>query len=122
MKKKILVVDDSPVVLEAMKVLLEVAGYEVETLQQDSVSVDVAFKIVDLILMDVKMPGIYGDMMTRFMTDSNRKQSLICLFSGIPEDQLKARAEECGADGYICKEWEPKLQIQRIKELLGDVD
>ena len=61
MAKKILVVDDEENFLSLLKDALEIRGFEViATSSAIEAGIELASKVPDLILMDIKMPGIDG--------------------------------------------------------------
>ncbi len=105
MSKKILLIDDSEIVLTMEKAVLEARGYEVratsnllefeKTLQ--------SWK-PDLILTDIHMPGIKGTDLCRTLKNEYGTQDIpIVLFSTLPDDELARLAEQVGADGSISK-------------------
>ena len=61
MGKRILIVDDTPLILAASKHALAGAGYDVETRSGVEDLGAKGFNGFDLILMDVQMPELYGD-------------------------------------------------------------
>lgn len=76
----------------------------------------------DVIVTDVVLPGTSGDEICRQlkarMTD---RRIPIVLISGLPEQELKARAERAGADAYFRKQdGLPKL-IQMLEGLLSEI-
>ena len=95
--KRILIVDDSPIVLEAARHVLAHAGFEVEA--RNAVGEPRGF---DLILMDVQMPDRYGDEIAK---DLRRDLATpIYLFSTLPAEELALRAKAAAADGFISKQ------------------
>ena len=75
---------------------------------------------VDLILMDVQMPGIFkGDKLTQFFKNVlSNKPLKIVLFSTLDEEDLRERAEQSGADGYIHKTFNDKLLRLQVRKYL----
>ena len=70
MKKRILVVDDSPLVREMYKAQLEEGGYEVWTAADGIEAINMVFmRLPDLILLDVHMPKINGYQVCRLLKD-----------------------------------------------------
>lgn len=59
--KEIVVIDDSPIILEAVKRTLTDAGYSVTTFEDPSVCSPKAIGSPHLILVDINMPQFYGD-------------------------------------------------------------
>jgi DNA-binding response OmpR family regulator len=103
---KILVADDSPVLLAAVTKLLEPAGYEVVK-AQDGVEAITRFyeQKPDLVLLDVSMPKLTGYVVCRLIKEDTA-------FAHIPVLILTARDSEedrywgaqSGADGYLTKD------------------
>ena len=103
MARKILVVDDSEVVLGVAKAMLEEAGYEVETNGRATGSVALILHTKpDLVLLDVNMPSLRGDMIARMSVATNNSTgTIVVLHSTLPEKELERLAQESGAHGYI---------------------
>jgi two-component system chemotaxis response regulator CheB len=109
-KKTILVVDDSPVVLEAVRNTLTDAGHEVLTADNPLiVPAMVRRQRIDLALIDVNMPAVAGDVVTKILAQAGLPGSKIVLYSDISERELEARAQSCGALGYIKKKADQHL-------------
>ena len=102
---KVLVVDDDPIVLEITRARLERAGFEVVT-RQDAVGTmrAVLDDAPDVVLLDVNMPGLSGEVLTRLITGTQfgRRTSII-LHSAKEEEALGRLAQDCGAAGSIPK-------------------
>ena len=115
--KRILVVDDSKVVLEACRIALQEAGFEVECSETPSFSLQDAQP--DLALIDVVLPGaVSGDAFARFMHFVSGDFPVL-LYSDLEEQELNVRAEESGAQGYVCKRWGMAELIKRVRAALG---
>jgi DNA-binding response OmpR family regulator len=118
--KRILVVDDSPLVLEACRQALEDAGFWVACVDAPTFSLQDADEIKpDLALVDVMFPGaVTGDTLVRFMKMLNHDFPVF-LYSDIPEDDLRERSEKSGAQGYIRKAWGLDEMVRRVEEALA---
>jgi two-component system phosphate regulon response regulator PhoB len=117
-KQRILVVDDSQVVLEACRVALERAGFEVRCASTPSFSLQSAEQRPDLALVDVVLPGaVSGDALARFMRLVSEDFPVI-LYSDLEEEELRARAVEAGAQGYIRKAWGMTELVRRVRQYL----
>src|SRR5690606_2106243 len=109
MSKTILVIDDSEIVLSVTQAILENAGYSVITHSRSTGSVALILQAKpDLVLLDVNMPSIRGDMVAR-MSAATRLATgtVVVLHSSLAESELKRLAGECGADGYLQKTSSP---------------
>jgi CheY-like chemotaxis protein len=122
-KLRILVLDDSEIVLNMMALALSQAGYEVLTasslVEFDGVLND---SEPDIILTDIKMPEISGDDVCRVLKQrQHTKQIPIVLFSTLEEGELKGVAERAGADGFVCKNKGIDEIISRIQSLTEEI-
>lgn len=103
--RRILVVDDDPIVLEVVRARLEAAGHEVHT-RENAIGTTqwVASHQPDLVLLDVSMPAISGNELVQLL----RKRELtsaaqVIFYSGLPSEQLNELVRESGALGAISK-------------------
>jgi len=118
--KRILVVDDSKVVLEACRIALEDAGFLVHCVQTPSFSLREAEQQPDLALIDVILPGsLSGDAVARFIKYVSDDFPVL-LYSDLEEEELKIRAQEAGAQGYIRKAWGLRELVKRVRVALGE--
>jgi two-component system, OmpR family, KDP operon response regulator KdpE len=110
----VLVCDDEPQILRALKVVMREAGFEpigAETAREalDSAAVrrpDAA--IVDLVLPD----GDGIDVCTQLRSWSEMP---ILVLSAVGEEEEKVRALEAGADDYVTKPFGPKELVARLR-------
>jgi DNA-binding response OmpR family regulator len=101
--KRILIVDDSSLMLEVSKAALEAAGYDV-TVAHGHTEIRSAFDVAfDLILIDVLMPGVEGHELAFMIRRGKASHARIHLVSELDEPTLAERTRWAGADGYFCK-------------------
>jgi two-component system response regulator FimZ (fimbrial Z protein) len=102
--RRILLIDDSVLVVEAVSEALEADGVAVEGVT-DLAAIDQSQDLArfDLILIDVQMPMMFGDDVAIVLRGGSNTPTPIVLLSSLPEDQLAARAREAGVNGYISK-------------------
>lgn len=117
--KRIVLIDDSEMVLESVALALEDAGFDVTTMTEPNREEIAGDKPASLILMDVNMPQMFGDDMVDFLQEAWGVRAPLYLFSDIPEDELRARSEEAGADGYLCKGWGMDRIVDTVRSLAG---
>ena len=118
-KRKILVVDDSAISLEAAKLALVSAGFDVVTLENPlSVARAIREEKVDLILMDVNMPALSGTKVTEIILGRGNASAPVVLYSAMDESSLRAQAAACGAAGFIRKAGMDNLGLQ-VKAFLA---
>ncbi len=100
----ILVVDDSPLVLNLVREVLTEAGHQVVTADNPlTVPALVRRTKFDLALVDLNMPAIQGDAVTVILEQTELLRKRVVLFSEAAEAELKEKAKSCGALGYIKK-------------------
>jgi diguanylate cyclase (GGDEF)-like protein len=125
----VLIVDDSRASREALRTLLEAKGYTVvscaasgpEALEFLGVSASNSLPgDVDVILMDVEMPGMDGiETCRRIKACTRFKDTPILIVTGLPEEQLLETAFEAGAADYIPKPvYGPEL-LARLRAALN---
>jgi CheY-like chemotaxis protein len=104
-KKKVLVIDDSEIVLAVVRGMLEEAGFSVVTLASPfGTTPAIAREKPDLVLLDWKMPGLNGDKIVEMVRNSEKlRRTVVVLYSDRPHEELAATARACGADGYMQK-------------------
>lgn len=113
---RVVAIDDSPMILRAVKHALEKAGFAVTTLDSPSAFETIKGVEPDIILLDINMPELFGDDVIAFFRQEWKINAPIYLCSDVAEDELRARAEAAGADGYICKGWGLDVLVQRVKD------
>ena len=97
---RVLVVDDDPLIRNAVGDVLEKGGYAVDT-HDSGFGLIVAIRDhrPDLVLLDVSMPGLRGDLAVRALQELTRPgvpRPAVALFSGMPEDELRRTAAQMG--------------------------
>jgi CheY-like chemotaxis protein len=116
---RILIVDDSPLLLEMTRAALVDRGYEVLTatdlaeLERHTESGELS-----LILLDVQMPEAFGDDVGMVLRAVRGIRTPIYLFSSLDESELGRRAENAQLDGYISKQRGVDALVQRVGEII----
>lgn len=122
--KKVLIIDDSELVLAMAKDALEEAGYEVFTASNGIEANSYIFSThnrPDLILMDIMMPLLDGNKKAKILKQQTHSKDIPIMFiSSKPEAELATLVAEAGADGYICKPFSPAGIVGKVRNLLKD--
>src|ERR1700677_3281805 len=117
----ILVVDDDPVALQFVKVILKNEGYQV-TLANDGREALQKLKEehFDIVISDVNMPpGMSGFQLVETIRLRNPLKKISILFlTGLREKIDVLRGMELGIDDYLIKPINPSLLLSKIKNLL----
>src|SRR4051794_3878796 len=106
--RKILVVDDSPLVASSLQTILQTEGYEVQIAASGEAAISaVADELPDLLLIDAYMPDLDGFEVCRRLRAAPETQTLpIVLLSGRGSIVEKLAGYQAGADDYLVKEYD----------------
>jgi excisionase family DNA binding protein len=119
--KRILVVDDEPAMTSAIKRILVRERFEA-TIASDGFlagSMLYAFK-PDLMTLDIRMPGIDGLGILRFLHEQPPPFPLKVLMVSGDSDQRLQQALDMGADGVLAKPFANDELLDAITRILGD--
>jgi two-component system, cell cycle response regulator DivK len=115
--ESILIVDDNPVNLKLVRVLLMTEGYTVKT----ATSADEALAVLDafrprLILMDIQLPGMDGlELTRRLKADPAMHGIRIVAITAYAMKGDEEKALAVGCDGYIAK----PIDTRTLPELIA---
>jgi DNA-binding response OmpR family regulator len=116
---RILVVDDEQDLCEILCFNLEMAGYEVVVAYSAEEALGM-MEHIDMLLLDVMMPGMSGFELAGQLKRSERTASIPIIFltaKDTEEDML--RGFEMGADDYVAKPFSIREVLARVKAVLG---
>lgn len=120
--KTILVVDDDRPVREAMQEIIEAMGYEVLTADRASEGIQVIERAsVDVLLLDIHMPGAHGHHMLRFLKERNKPIPPTIVVSGSLKGDLLPELIQLGVNGIVAKPFTAHRLRTEIDRLLGKV-
>ena len=116
--KRVLVVDDNEVILDILKQFLG-RGYTVEVVGNASLALaSVVQKTPDVILLDVRMPGVDGLSLLKSLRDMG-VQTPAFVMTGYDSTQVAIDALEKGATGYLPKPFDLIHLDRLIAHALG---
>ena len=117
MAKRILLVDDEPLILKGLRYTLEQEGYEILTAADGEEALQIFFdQQVDLVLLDVMLPKLDGIQVCQRIRESSNVPILMLTAKG--EDMDKILGLEYGADDYMTKPFNILEVKARIKTVL----
>ncbi len=112
-----LVVDDEPQIVRALKVVLREAGFEAVPAETGSEALDLAaVRPPDAAIVDLVLPDIDGIAVTRTLREWSEMPILV--LSAVGEEEQKVRALEAGADDYITKPFGARELVARLNAAL----
>jgi DNA-binding NarL/FixJ family response regulator len=123
-KKRLLVVDDEPKLLRAIATDLKCEGFEIDVARSGIEGlVLLAQRLPDLIISDIRMPGIDGYEFARRLR-RNESTCLIPIIFLTAKDSKRDRIEgfRTGVDAYLTKPFEPDELLSIIASILQRVE
>ena len=121
LNRKILLVDDEEGFLAIIREALEIRGFDVVTAKSAiEAGLELSSKKPDLILMDIKMPGIDGLQACAAIKKNPDTSGIpIMIISAMSEDAQMKRAYKMGILDYFIKPVDIEKLVKRIKEALS---
>jgi two-component system chemotaxis sensor kinase CheA len=120
---KILVVEDSFIVRELQRCVLESAGHQVVTANDGREALDALgrHEEIELVVTDMEMPGLGGLELTRAIRADERRSSLpVVMVTSRGSEEDRRRGMEAGVDAYIDKQgFQQSALLATIAQLLG---
>jgi two-component system KDP operon response regulator KdpE len=117
----VLIVDDEPQIVRALKVLLRSAGYEARAATTMAEALDaVALRPPDALVLDLVLPDGSGVDVCR---DVRRWSALpILVLSAVGDEREKVAALDAGADDYVTKPFGTDELLARLRAVLRRAD
>jgi two-component system KDP operon response regulator KdpE len=113
---RILVCDDEPQIVRALRVILRDAGYEAVPARNGEEALDVAADSPpEAAILDLMLPDIDGVDVTRRLREWSEMPILVLSAAG--EDR-KVEALAAGADDYVTKPFGPRELVARLEAVL----
>jgi response regulator RpfG family c-di-GMP phosphodiesterase len=119
-KPRILCVDDEPVNLKLLEALLVPRGYDVISAADGKEALErIEGQKVDLVLLDVMMPGMDGFEVCRRIKEDERRRTLpVIMITALTAKEDRVRGIEAGAEDFISKPIDQVETLTRIRMLL----
>lgn len=119
---KIFVVDDEPDVVELLRTILELEGFEVESACEGRVALArILADPPDLLILDLMMPGLDGMEMLKLLRLDPQGADLPVIIVSARTGQIdQIGSLQLGANAYICKPFSNRELIAQVRQLLGE--
>jgi two-component system KDP operon response regulator KdpE len=112
--QRILVVDDDPQILRAVRTSLRGRGYEVATAGNGETALDAAGRSAfDLVILDLSLPGIDGHEVIRRLRAFTDVPILVLSVRDVQQDKIEAL--DAGADDYVTKPFSMGELLARMR-------
>jgi two-component system KDP operon response regulator KdpE len=114
---RVLVVDDEPQIVRALKVVLREAGFEALAAETASQALDLAsVRPPEAAIVDLVLPDLDGIELTRRLREWSDMPILV--LSAVGEEEQKVKALEAGADDYVTKPFGARELVARLQAAL----
>ncbi len=125
MKKKILLIEDEPTIVEIYKTAFEAEGFKIESFKLGEEAVqrlkDVDFKEKpDLILLDLVLPDMDGMEILKKIKESDKTKDIpVFILTNYSSEEIKKKGLKLKAEEYITKaDYTPKEIVKKVKKRL----
>lgn len=121
--KKILIVEDDPMLLEIYQKKFLDDKYDILTASTGTEALrKIRIKSPDLVLLDIILPEEDGfEILKKIKRNSCTKDIKVVIFSNLSQAEDKQKAAKLGADGFITKsDYTPKEIIEEVKKVLSN--
>lgn len=117
---RLVIADDHALMREGLKQIFSLEGSQIEVVGEAGDGAQVLERLrhggLDLLLLDISMPGISGeDLINRIHTQY--RDLPILVLSMYNEPQIARRVLNCGALGYITKDRSPDVLLTAIRSV-----
>ena len=115
---KILIVDDDPDIREVVSILLGSEGYSVLQAENGGTAVEMIYadRTIDLVIMDIMMPGVNGVEACEMIRQKSTVPILFLTAKSQEQDKVDAYTE--GGDDYLVKPFSQTELLMKVKSLL----
>lgn len=120
--ERLLVVDDSPLILRVLTMILTKAGYAVETATNGEEALEKARRLQPpLIFLDAMMPKKDGYQVARELRESRElaRQPYIIMLTALDTPVEHDMARAAGVDEVMVKPFSPAQVTERVSRVLG---
>ncbi|MEO5338261.1 MAG: response regulator [Magnetospirillum sp. WYHS-4] len=119
--KRALIVDDNPFHVSLMHEILTALNFKVAIRDDpDGVVEQVIAEPPDLLVMDVRLPGISGLRLVRRIKDTEGLGALpVLVVTALPFKEDDSDIRDSGADAFLEKPFDPAAFIMKVRELVA---
>jgi DNA-binding response OmpR family regulator len=118
-RKKILIVDDDPSICDAVSMILEESGYDVESMVNGEAIYTMKKDFPDLFLLDIWMSGIDGRDICKYLKKQDVTKNIPIIMISANKDTEKF-AKEAGADDFLTKPFEMSNLVEKITKYVKE--
>ena len=116
-QKKIIIADDDPGILDAVGIMLEFEGYDVQCVPNGSDLLTIENELPDLLLLDIWMSGVDGRDVCKHLKQQKSTSKIPIVMISASKD-IERSAMEAGADDFLAKPFDIEDLLQKIERHL----
>ena len=121
MKKRILLIEDEPAILQLLMLILAKEGYEIHTCQTGREAIAKMKQVrPHLVLLDVMLPGMDGRAVVSVMSEDEGLSSIPVLITSALVESEKMFRPFPQVKGFCAKPFVIKNLVMKVKQCLGD--
>lgn len=121
MKKRILIIEDEPAILQLLMLVLAKEGYEIHTCQTGREAIAKMKQVrPHLVLLDVMLPGMDGRAVVSIMEEDEALSSIPVLITSALVESEKMFRPFAQVKGFCAKPFVLKDLVIKVKQSLGD--
>ena len=115
----ILIVEDHPTMRDAMRLVLEEDGYEVDDATDGEAGIAaVRARPPDIVLLDLNIPVVSGAQVLETLKADPATSAVLVVIVTATGEEGRQRALAQGADGYITKPFSPLALLRTVERVL----
>ena len=115
----VLIVEDHPTMRDAMRLVLEEDGYEVEDATDGEAGIAaVRARPPDIVLLDLNIPVVSGAQVLETLKADPTTAGVLVVIVTATGEEGRRRALAQGADGYITKPFSPLALLRTVERVL----
>ncbi|MCD4813700.1 response regulator [bacterium] len=120
-KKRIIIVDDDPSIVELFHDILESKGYDVQTFHRGWEALQaVSRQHPDLMVLDIMMPRVNGYEVCQIMKENPKTKDIPVIFlTALSHQEALRLAAEGGADDFLVKPCTPERLVRHVERHLN---
>ncbi len=121
MGKQVLLIEDEPNIIEAIRFILSRDGWEVKTHSNGHDAMDaVRARMPDVIILDVMLPGKSGfDILTEIRADTELSQMPVLMLTARGQTKDREMAERAGASHYMTKPFSNAEILETVRKMVS---
>jgi CheY-like chemotaxis protein len=120
MVRTILIAEDHPTMRDAMRLVLQQDGVEIEAVADGRAALEaLRRRPPDLLFLDLNIPGANGiDVLAAVRADPRAAGTRVIVVTAVGEEG-RAEALRCGADEYVTKPFSPTALLETVERVLA---